>query len=237
MTNNNSFINSDTLSNSLPSLNPFSWIFPGIYQIRCKVNNKKYIGEAVNILDRLAKHSRQLLNGSSDCSSLQLDWNLYGAHQFEASVLFCGKEWEEKGKRLEKEKEIICSYNPNEVYNEHPNKPRVKEYNYRVVCEIEGERYESIGEASRVTGERESRIRAKLYANYEGYVIIDKVKHGYEPIIANGKLYDSIVDAVIAGEAKDRFQAMRFLKSQKYKDWNYVSPEKSIDKSNKKGKD
>jgi len=57
------------------SFNFFSGIYPGLYEIICKVNNKHYIGEAVNILERLGKHSRSLYSGCSECTALQKDWN------------------------------------------------------------------------------------------------------------------------------------------------------------------
>lgn len=79
-----------------------------------------------------------------------------------------------------------------------------------------------------MTGESETRIRIKLNNNTPGFKILEKIKHGYEPILANGKFYASINDAIAAGEAKDRFVAMRRLKNPKYKDWNYQSPEKQI---------
>jgi len=129
-----------------------------------------------------------------------------------------------------KEKALIASYQTKEVYNEHPEKIKVKEDNYRYVCEIKGVRYNSVYEASRKTGEREINIANKLRNDAEGYVIIEKVKTGYEEIIANGKLYNSISEAVAAGEAKDRFQAMRRLKSRRWQNWNYVSLNKRIEK-------
>jgi hypothetical protein len=85
-----------------------------------------------------------------------------------------------------------------------------------------------------MTGETEGRIRAKLYNNYPGYRVIEKISVDYEPIIVNDKQYPSIDSAVAAGEAKDRFEAMRRLKNPKYKNWNYVSLAKRIDKTNKK---
>jgi hypothetical protein len=102
-----------------------------------------------------------------------------------------------------------------------------------LVCEINSVRFESIAEASRKTGESETRIRTKLYNKHPGYVIIEKKRHGYKRIIANGKEYSSINDAVAAGEAKDRFEAMRKLKNPKKKDWFYVSEEKNGENNNK----
>jgi hypothetical protein len=214
--------------------NLFNAYGPGLYQILCKANNKRYIGESANVLDRLAKHTRSLENGVSDCSQLQKDWNHYGPYQFEATTICIGTKWQSREARLEKEIEIICSYKPEEVYNFHPETLKKTTENYRVICDIKGTVYKSIGEASRFTGESATKIRVKLHNNYPGYLIIEKIKHGYEPIIANGKYYSSISEAVAAGEAKDRFEAMRKLKNPKHKDWNYQSPEKYINKSDKK---
>lgn len=206
------------------SYNLFAAFGPGIYQIYCKANNKRYIGESENVLDRLAKHTRNLKKGVSECYELQKDWNTYDPTYFEAIVLHIGPEWKSREVRLKKERELICSYLPKDIYNQHPDFLKKTEDNYAVVCEINGTRFLSIGEASRITRESETRIRTKLYTNVPGYVIIDKNKNGYEPIIANGKEYTSIMAAVTAGEAKDRFEAMRKLKNIKKRDWNYVSP-------------
>nr|AYQ95301.1 hypothetical protein [Uronema sp. CCAP 334/1] len=212
------------------SQNFFSGIYPGIYEIVCKVNNKRYIGEAGNVLDRLAKHSRNLLVGQSECTALQKDWNLYGAEQFEAHIVCCGPAWSEKNKRLAKEKEIICRYKPEEVYNQHPQSLPEKGENFRYVCEINGVQYDSVYQAHKKTGEKESTISNKLKNGVKGYVIIEKVRHGYEPIIADGIEYESITAALNDGRAKVRYEAYRFLKSKKKKDWNYLSPKKRIDK-------
>ncbi len=79
-------------------------------------------------------------------------------------------------------------------------------------------------------GEKESSISHKLKNGVEGYVIISKVRHGYEPIIADGIQYESIMDAVNDKRAKDRFQVYRYFKDKKRKDWNYLLPTKRIDK-------
>lgn len=192
------------------------------------MNGRCYIGEAVNVLDRLGKHSRSLLKGESDCYELQKDWNQFGSDQFEAYIICIGPEWESRKARLQKENELINLYAPTEVYNIHPKAIVKRKENYRFVCEIHGKRYNSISEASRMTGESETRIRNKLNNNKPSYKFIEKIKHGYKPIIANGKFYTSITEAIAAGEAKDRFQAMRRLKNPKYTDWNYQSPEKKI---------
>lgn len=127
---------SEESSNYSNPLNLFHAYGPGIYEIYCKKNGKRYIGEATNVLDRLAKHTRNLENGISDCSKLQLDWNNFGSSEFEAFVLFIGPQWIDREVRLKKETEIICSSLPEEVYNSHPGSVKENIMQYRVKCEI-----------------------------------------------------------------------------------------------------
>jgi len=195
------------------------------------MNGKVYIGEAQNLLDRMNKHFKDLQRGISDCRELQSDWNLHAKDSFRMQVLLKGQNFITKQKRLDKETEIINSYEPEQVYNQHPRREILHEDNYRLVCEINGQRFESIKDASRQLNVSENNIRRRLLNKVPNYYVIEKVRQGYEPIIANGKNYDSIMDSVRAGEAKDRFQAMRRLKSQSRPDWNYKNPEKHINKN------
>jgi len=209
----------------------FLYTDPGIYKITCNVNGKVYIGEAKNLLDRINKHFKDLENGLSDCYELQRDWQVYGKDCFTMRILFKGEAFLTREKRLEKETQIINLYKPEQVYNQHPQREIILEDNYRVICEINGQRFESIKQASKHLNVSENNIRRRLFNKQPGYLIIEKVRQGYEPIIANGKYYDSIIASVRAGEAKDRFQAMRYLKSQSKPNWNYVNVEKRIDKN------
>jgi hypothetical protein len=61
-------------------------------------------------------------------------------NQFEIHILFCGPNWQDQQTHLQKEKEIISSYLPEQVYNQHPSTIQKKE-NYRVICEIQGTVY------------------------------------------------------------------------------------------------
>ena len=72
-------------------INFFSYSDPGIYQITCNINGKVYIGEALNLLDRMNKHFKDLQNGISDCRELQSDWNLYAKDCFRMQVLLKGQ--------------------------------------------------------------------------------------------------------------------------------------------------
>jgi len=213
---------------TLELLNLFDYLHPGIYEIICQVNEKHYIGEAVNVLDRLGKHSRSLLENTHECTALQKDWNLYGSHQFKAKVLFYGPSWASKTKRLEKEMDIIRSYPIIQVYNTYPGQTDVNHGKYRLSCEIHGICYSSLREASIQLGESQNRIRAKLKNQVPGYVLIGRIPYGYSPVCIEGRRhYDSIQQAVEAGEAANRLVIARRLKSKKYPDWNYLDPEKT----------
>jgi group I intron endonuclease len=59
----------------------------GIYQIRCRVNGKIYIGSAVNLQSRWRGHWRDLRNGVHINPHLQSAWNAYGENSFEFSVV------------------------------------------------------------------------------------------------------------------------------------------------------
>ena len=59
----------------------------GIYQIKCKTNNKIYIGSSVNIKQRWKYHKWQLRAGKHDAKYMQNCWNKYGEEDFVFSIL------------------------------------------------------------------------------------------------------------------------------------------------------
>jgi hypothetical protein len=158
--------------------NLFTLTGPGLYEIYCKANGKRYIGESLRLLDRLGTHTYELEKGQNSCLDLQKDWTNYGSALFEANILHIGPEFLPKEIRLKKEEEIIFSYLPSQVYNVHPEATKPLNKNYRIICKINGKIYQSISEASRKTKESETRIRNKLYRNETGYEIIQKVECG-----------------------------------------------------------
>jgi len=60
----------------------------GIYQIRNRINNKKYIGSAVNIKKRGYLHLHRLRYGIHHNPHLQNAWNKHGEKNFEFCPLF-----------------------------------------------------------------------------------------------------------------------------------------------------
>lgn len=77
----------------------------GIYQIKCLVNNKCYIGQSVNLKQRLFQHKSNLKKKRHHNSHLQRAVNLYGLDNFSFKIIHLLSENEysiEKLDELEK---------------------------------------------------------------------------------------------------------------------------------------
>ena len=65
----------------------------GIYEILNTVNGKRYIGSAVYIVGRFARHRMHLRRGTHHSVHLQRAWNKHGEEAFEfRPILFCTKD-------------------------------------------------------------------------------------------------------------------------------------------------
>jgi group I intron endonuclease len=60
---------------------------PGIYIIRCLVNDKIYVGQAVNVRKRFISHRSMLRKGIHRNPHLQNSWNVHGEAHYEFKVL------------------------------------------------------------------------------------------------------------------------------------------------------
>jgi group I intron endonuclease len=91
----------------------------GIYLIENIINNKKYVGSAINIQKRWYQHKSTLKGNYHDNSYLQKAWNKYGANNFKFIII---EEVQPKN-LLEKEQYYIDYYdtcNKNKGYNLSP---------------------------------------------------------------------------------------------------------------------
>lgn len=88
---------------------PFSNLNPGIYIIRCKINNKKYYGETGNLDERKKTHFQLLHSYSSNQvnKSLLDDYKSFGKNEFEFIVLKSGPEYANFSLRKTIEQEFI----------------------------------------------------------------------------------------------------------------------------------
>ena len=59
----------------------------GVYQIRCKVNGKVYVGVSKDIHRRWMNHRTELGKGVSPHAKLQADWSRFGQDAFVFEVL------------------------------------------------------------------------------------------------------------------------------------------------------
>lgn len=88
-----------------------------IYVIRCKRNQKKYVGVTCDPKVRAEKHLSDLRSGRHSNKMLQEDFNRYGEKSFSFSIVDATTE---KTKRTKKEKEWMLLYetnNPTYGYN------------------------------------------------------------------------------------------------------------------------
>lgn len=88
----------------------------GIYCIRCKVNNKAYIGSSVDIKKRWRGHKGLLKRDRHYNKQLQEDYNKYGADSFLYSVLINCKpqmltKYENMYMLLFNTRDILMGYN------------------------------------------------------------------------------------------------------------------------------
>nr|AYQ95230.1 hypothetical protein [Trochiscia hystrix] len=160
---------------------------PGIYMIRCTVNDMRYYGESKNVSGRLASHKSMLNRKIHENPKFQHDWNTFGADAFDFVVLFMGPQWESREERRAKETLLIIEdrkfcYNylesssrPNEKNpfwgKTHTEKTKKKigdamrgipkEYLGKPI-NLDGIIFPSISEASRVTKHSRKYIRKRL---------------------------------------------------------------------------
>lgn len=161
---------------------------PGLYMIRCLVNDKRYYGESKNVSGRLASHKSYLNRNIHGCRELQHDFQTYGIDLFEFVVLFMGSSWQNREDRLVRESMLILQdrelcYNFLTNHNSRENEKNPfwgrshSEETKKLIgdsmrnipkdalgkaIQLDGQIYPSLAEASRATGMARKTIRKKL---------------------------------------------------------------------------
>lgn len=74
----------------------------GIYTIRCKENNKVYVGRSEDIYKRWESHKNHFAKGNHQNTHMQQDWTKYSASAFEFAILH---RWQ-SGENLTETEEI-----------------------------------------------------------------------------------------------------------------------------------
>ena len=108
-------------------------INPVIYSIKCKINDKIYIGKTQNHLSRLGMHISELLKGTHHCKLLQKDFNLYGIDNFIFEILYISDTLSDLN-RLERE--YIFSVEPSKLYNSNLRDNKAKKQ-FSFICTLE----------------------------------------------------------------------------------------------------
>ena len=85
----------------------------GIYQIRNKINGKRYIGQSVDLDKREQGHFNMLKSGTHRNSHLQNSYNKHGKEAFEFKVIL----YAEPNKLTRYEQELVDKHKPEELYN------------------------------------------------------------------------------------------------------------------------
>ena len=196
----------------------------GIYQIRCIINNKVYVGESNNLLQRCESHFYKLEKKTSDITKLQKDFTQYGPENFTFEILYSGPKWSDNKKRKMQEKKILQQYAAILLYNKtnQTNEDKVS-LNYRILNQINGVQYNSIEEAANALKMRPIEVANRLKNKYPGYIIIEKIVVGYTPVIINDEEFPSLQSVVQKGLAPSRSAVHYRLNSTspKWAGWQY----------------
>lgn len=87
----------------------------GVYEIRCRVNKRVYVGESINHLARFHNHKTLLRGGMHFNKRLQEDFNTYGEDAFD--FVFC-EQCGSRSELLDLERQYIQrNFATVEVYN------------------------------------------------------------------------------------------------------------------------
>ena len=202
----------------------------GIDQIHCLINQKVYFGQSSSILERSGRHLTLLNNNCHECLQLQTDWNQFGIHNFELTILIVE---ESLTKRLELERQYIQNLGSDLCYNVIV-KTGFQSHQTSQKIAFNGNFFMSIREAERVTRVSKTTIIRKL-ANPEekDCYRLEKIplNRGKYNFIINNKIYSSTREVLAANLAQTDDQVRQRCRSNssKWCNWQMVQKKRSND--------
>lgn len=217
--------------------NLFSSTFtkPGLYQIFCLKTDKRYIGESSYCLSRLRNHLKDLINSTHHCQALQADFNKWGLHNFEATIIDSGDKWKEQKVRRQEETRLIETSDKDKIYNYRVEARKVapycKSYQYdeQVFYTIKAlrEYYNHkafVEKSARPLSESTFRphVINRLGPFRHLIILIGTTKQLKEYRI-NGKIFTGIDEIVKKGFARNKRQACYRLGSPNWPNYEYLN--------------
>jgi group I intron endonuclease len=144
-----------------------------VYQIRCTINNKVYIGSTTNFNGRIYDHLSSLKLNRHANKNLQKDYNIYGPTAFEAKIISENNDI----KQEDEEYRVIKSLEGTGLlYNCHTRKSKIYNRTIQEPVKIEpkkAERKKSGIPKSNIliTDEIRLKIKTARFNNHDDYVI------------------------------------------------------------------
>lgn len=199
---------------------------PGVYQIRCLVNGKVYIGSAVDINNRWCIHRRSLERNRHHSVTLQRAWIKHGADAFVFEML---EVVPDRSDLIRVEQEYLDRIRPFDKsigYNISPTAgsslgiKRTPEYRARMSAALKGHKPSAETriklKARAYTDERRAKISASLVGNLrcKGRKQSPEIR---AKISANQKPLTAEMRAKMSVAAKARWHRCRTFKQQTFR--------------------
>lgn len=144
----------------------------GIYCIENKINNKKYIGQSIDIRKRWREHRTSLNNNKHHNKYLQRAWNKYGEENFDFYII----------QNLPQDT-IHIIYNIWEIYYIDEYKTQNPKYGYNMTIGGEGTVGHVVTDETRkkISETQKGRKLTKEWIEHISQAHKDKIKNGYKP--------------------------------------------------------
>lgn len=189
---------------------------PGIYEIRNKVNGKRYIGSTSReFKERWKEHRYELRSGRHHSPHLQHSWDFHGEINFEFTILEEINNWTYEEQILEREQWYFDTYEPE--YNcvltaEYTFPKQRKGKTYTITKDEKNITFSNLAKFCRDNNLKECNLRAVIggyIPDYQGYHLPNKIirrgrgSNGVSElarknsIISNSKTYTFIKDGKI----------------------------------------